>query len=108
MEPSDHFNGKIYLNPVSTDVMKPGAFLRVMRKFFGKHPGREPKFLIGPFNTNKEVFKTVLPRDLRITWLGHSSLLIETGGKRFLTDPIWYDRVSPFKYLGPKRFFKNP
>src|SRR5688572_20049015 len=108
MAASDHFNGKIYLNPVTTDVMKPGAFLRVMRKFFGRHPGREPKTPLGPFTVDASFLGSILPNTLRITWLGHSSLMIETGGRRFLTDPVWYDRVSPFRYMGPKRFFKNP
>ena len=108
MQASDHFNGKIYLNPVTTDVMKPGAFFKVMRKFFSRHPGREPKASLGPFSVDLSVFQALLLQSLRITWLGHSSVLIEIDGKRFLTDPIWYDRVSPFKYFGPKRFFKNP
>ncbi len=45
---------------------------------------------------------------LRVTWLGHSSSLIEIDGKRFLTDPLWYKRASPFTAVGPKRFFDNP
>jgi len=105
---TDNFNGKIYLNPVATDVMKPGAMFRVMRKFFQHHPGREPITPLGPFDVDTNVLSQLPADALRVTWLGHSSLLIETGGKRFLTDPVWYERVSPFRYLGPKRFFKNP
>ena len=108
MQASDHFNGKIYLNPVPTDVMKPGAFFRVMRKFLQRHPGREPATPLGPFTIDKSILSSVPSDALRVTWLGHSSLLIETGSKRFLTDPVWYQRVSPFRYLGPKRFFENP
>jgi L-ascorbate metabolism protein UlaG (beta-lactamase superfamily) len=108
MQASDHFNGKIFSNPVPTTVMKPGAFGRVMRKFFQKQPNREPRLPPGPFHTNASVFEELAEELLRVTWLGHSSLLIESGGKRLLTDPVWYDRVSPFKYLGPKRFFQNP
>lgn len=50
-----------------------------------------------------------LPSDgLRITWLGHSSSLIEIDGKRFLTDPMWSQRSSPLSWAGPKRFFDPP
>jgi L-ascorbate metabolism protein UlaG (beta-lactamase superfamily) len=108
MQSSDHFNGKIFLNPVPTEMMKPGSFFRVMRKFFQKHPGREPQSSPGPFSVDDSVWEQLSPQEIHITWLGHSSLVIEIGGKRFLTDPVWYERVSPFKYLGPKRFFKNP
>ncbi len=45
---------------------------------------------------------------LRVTWLGHSTSLIEIDGKRLLLDPIWSDRGSPFSWAGPKRFHKPP
>lgn len=108
MRSTQHFNGKIYLNPVPTEMMKPGAFFKVMRDFFGKHPGREPKTPLGPFTVDTALLQKLPTDALRVTWLGHSSLLIETGSKRFLTDPVWYNRVSPFRYFGPKRFFANP
>lgn len=108
MHVSDHYNGKIYLNPVPTTMMKPGAGFRVMRKFLQKHPGREPLKPLGPFYTDVQRLKNLSANDLRLTWLGHSTVIIETGGKRFLTDPVWYNRVSPFAFMGPKRFFQNP
>ena len=45
---------------------------------------------------------------LRITWFGHSSLLIEIDGRRILTDPVWSERCSPSSFTGPKRFFQPP
>ncbi len=42
---------------------------------------------------------------LRATWLGHSTILLEVDGHRFLTDPVWSDRVGPTAYVGPKRWF---
>lgn len=42
---------------------------------------------------------------LRITWLGHSTSLIEVDGKRLLTDPVWGPRASPFGFVGPKRWY---
>jgi len=41
---------------------------------------------------------------LTITWVGHSTLLIQMDGQNILTDPIWSDRASPLQFLGPKRF----
>jgi L-ascorbate metabolism protein UlaG (beta-lactamase superfamily) len=40
---------------------------------------------------------------LRVTMIGHASLLIQTAGLNILTDPVWSERVSPFSFLGPKR-----
>jgi L-ascorbate metabolism protein UlaG (beta-lactamase superfamily) len=45
---------------------------------------------------------------LRITWLGHSTMLIEADGVRVLTDPVFGDRASPLSFAGPKRFHPVP
>lgn len=45
---------------------------------------------------------------LRVTWLGHSTLLIELDGRTFLTDPVWGERTSPYTWAGPKRFYEPP
>jgi L-ascorbate metabolism protein UlaG (beta-lactamase superfamily) len=45
---------------------------------------------------------------LRITWLGHSSSLVEIDGLRVLLDPAFSQRLSPFTFVGPKRFFPSP
>jgi hypothetical protein len=45
---------------------------------------------------------------LRVTWLGHSTLLIEIDGKRILTDPVWGERASPLAWLGPRRWYAPP
>jgi L-ascorbate metabolism protein UlaG (beta-lactamase superfamily) len=39
-----------------------------------------------------------------ITWLGHASFLIRTGGKVILTDPFLTDLASPVPFAGPRRF----
>lgn len=69
---------------------------------------REPAITPGPFSTDASVFDRQPASGLRITWMGHSSLLIETGGKRILTDPVWGPRASFSAYVGPKRFFAAP
>lgn len=45
---------------------------------------------------------------LRVTWLGHSTMLLEIDGARVLIDPVWGERVSPFSFMGPKRFHAPP
>ncbi|WP_338333549.1 MBL fold metallo-hydrolase [Acetobacter sp. LMG 32666] len=40
---------------------------------------------------------------LRITMVGHATLLIQVAGQNILTDPVWSDRASPFNWVGPKR-----
>ncbi len=38
-----------------------------------------------------------------VTWVGHSTLLIQLDGVNLLTDPQWSDRASPFSFAGPRR-----
>ena len=39
----------------------------------------------------------------RVTWVGHSTLLVQIDGLNILTDPHWGQRASPFSFAGPKR-----
>ena len=52
---------------------------------------------------NRDDLMKAPPSGLRVTWFGHSSMLIEIDGKRLLTDPMWGERSSPISWLGPKR-----
>jgi N-acyl-phosphatidylethanolamine-hydrolysing phospholipase D len=40
---------------------------------------------------------------LTLTWVGHSTFLIQIGGLNVLTDPIWSERASPVRWIGPRR-----
>ena len=39
-----------------------------------------------------------------VTWIGHSTLLVQMDHATFLTDPIWSDTASPVSFAGPRRF----
>jgi len=39
-------------------------------------------------------------------WIGHSTFLINLNGVYILTDPIFSDRASPLKNIGPKRLIE--
>ena len=41
--------------------------------------------------------------DNYVIWIGHSTFLIKKNGYTILTDPIFSERASPFKRIGPKR-----
>jgi len=41
--------------------------------------------------------------DVRVTWVGHSTVLIQSEGLNILTDPIWSERASPVSWAGPRR-----
>lgn len=41
--------------------------------------------------------------ELRITWIGQATFLIQIAGIAVLTDPIWSRRASPIPWAGPSR-----
>jgi len=41
--------------------------------------------------------------EVRVTWIGHSTLLVQLGQFNLLTDPIFSERASPVSFAGPKR-----
>lgn len=41
--------------------------------------------------------------EIAVTWVGHSTLLVQLGSVNIITDPVWSDRASPWRSLGPRR-----
>ena len=100
--------GKAYQNPIPTSQRVEGGFLKTLWQFMTTKNEREPAAPLGPFQTNPAIYDVSPPGGLRVTWMGHSSVLIETDGYRLLTDPVWGNRASFSSFIGPKRFFPAP
>ncbi len=47
--------------------------------------------------------RAAAPGAIAITFVNHSTFLIEGEGRRFLTDPVWSLRASPVQWAGPAR-----
>ena len=106
---SGHYaNGK-FVNSVPTIKLLPSSVARMIWEQLSGKEERVPKRSIPVVPRSARDFaERLAPDALRVTWLGHASTLIEIGGKRVLTDPVWSPRVSPFESIGPKRFFNPP
>lgn len=97
--PSDHFDGRRFFNPdaAGPQPIDPSRYLnRLVRGDRAAWPDSVP------------VRPTMPPRrvsgqGMLVTWIGHSTVLVQTQGLNILTDPIWSDRASPFAFLGPRR-----
>lgn len=68
----------------------------------------EPKSTLPVMQRRGAEFDEAPASGLRTTWLGHSSVLLEIDGKIILTDPHWGPRSSPFRNVGPKRWYAPP
>jgi L-ascorbate metabolism protein UlaG (beta-lactamase superfamily) len=101
-------NGKQYMNPVPTSVGAWSTFARVLWRYLTNREERVPKQSLGPFRTNAHLYEKPPESGLRVTWMGHSSTLLEIDGVRVLVDPVWEQRAAPVEWAGPKRFFAPP
>lgn len=41
---------------------------------------------------------------LAVTWIGHASVLIQTGNRNLLCDPVFSQRIGPIRGIGPRRY----
>jgi L-ascorbate metabolism protein UlaG (beta-lactamase superfamily) len=94
-----------YLNPVPTELGGFGLIFKVLPLYFSNRNETEPKIPLGPFRTDVRVYRNPPASGLRVTWFGHSSMLLEIDGARILIDPVWEERASPLQWFGPQRFF---
>ncbi len=96
---SDHFDGTVFFNP---EGETPLGLRELMRWQFGGGRARWPKRAESPFSP-AQPDERVGGDDLRVTMIGHASLLIQVAGLNILTDPVWSQRASPFSFAGPRR-----
>ena len=71
-----------------------------------KAPKIDPEEMLYPIDP--QIFQSIPDTGLHLTWMGHSSILLEVEGHTVLTDPVWSDRCSPVSFIGPKRFHRPP
>ncbi len=97
--------GKKYLNPLPVKIGGLKMVLKILPQYLFNKEETEPRQPIGPFMTDAALYEAPPESGLRVTWFGHSSVLIEIDGQRVLIDPVWDERASPFRFMGPRRFF---
>jgi L-ascorbate metabolism protein UlaG (beta-lactamase superfamily) len=94
-----------FQNPVPTRVGGLSTILKILPLLLVNREERTPRKPLGPFRTDARIFATPPKGGLRVTWFGHSSMLLEIDGVRLLIDPVWDERAAPTRWAGPKRFF---
>ncbi len=99
---SGHFDGARFFNPDGREAGWSGG---------GFPTGRMVRFMSGagrtPWPRSVAVTPTRPParvagQAMRVTWIGHATVLVQTQGLNILTDPVWAERTGPFG-RGPRR-----
>ena len=94
---SDHFDGSKFINPGNVSAK---GFPDLIKFLVGRDQG--------PWTKNYETFVGKKPKapekgQVKITFVNHSTFLIQWEKYNILTDPVWSDRCSPFNFVGPQR-----
>ena len=100
--PSDHFDGVRFFNPRGGP---PRGRRDLLRWFVDRHfratKSKWPAWVPSPYADRPPA--RVAGAACRISYVGHASWLIQTGGLNVLLDPVWSTRASPVRFAGPKR-----
>jgi L-ascorbate metabolism protein UlaG (beta-lactamase superfamily) len=90
-----HFDGKRFRSPQP----RRKNFRDLLRWLLSRQPG--------PWRTWTDAEPVARPPKtsdrLRITFVNHSTFLLQLDGLNILTDPIWSERASPVSWAGPRR-----
>jgi L-ascorbate metabolism protein UlaG (beta-lactamase superfamily) len=95
------------LHPILSGLRDPNAAMPTLKDFLRVAGRRAPSGPLPALDPHT-LWRRKPDTDLRATWLGHSTVLIEIDGLRVLTDPVWGARASPSRLAGPKRFQPVP
>ncbi len=105
---SPRFRDGRFRNEAATPMMREPMGAGMAWSFVAEGHKRRPAQELPLFASTKAALQAAPSTSLRVTWLGHSTVLLEIDGVRLLTDPVWGERASPFAFAGPKRFHRPP
>ncbi|KEO84000.1 MBL fold metallo-hydrolase [Tumebacillus flagellatus] len=111
-ESSPNFRAGKFVNQTTTEMaMGLKAMGSMLRDSIKKNPDRVPKSPL-PMETVdvtglSQGSASTAPAPAKVTWFGHSALLVEIDGKTLLLDPMFGKSPHPFPAIGGKRYSKD-
>ncbi|MFF5251009.1 MBL fold metallo-hydrolase [Streptomyces leeuwenhoekii] len=108
---SPHFGDGVFRNPGGPARTRPAGSGKALAKTYLDKDARRrrtPRGTVPVHATTLADLSRPPATGLRLTWLGHSSVLAEIDGHRVLFDPVWGERCSPFPFAGPRRLHPVP
>ncbi|MER5400845.1 MBL fold metallo-hydrolase [Streptomyces sp. NPDC002599] len=107
---SPNFADGVFQNPETARTRPDGSMVEFAKVYFRseERAHRSPVGTVPVHATTLADLARPAATGLRLTWMGHSSVLAEIDGHRVLFDPVWGERCSPFAFAGPKRLHPVP
>jgi len=93
-----------------TGPITKGPFGYLKMRYFGDDEFADHAAVADQMDVAAPDYEGLLTPDAapQITWLGHSTFLLQYKGVNILTDPMLSDRASPISFAGPKRLVPKP
>lgn len=102
---SPNFIHNKFVNQIPTSMdMNAKTLFSVLKDFIRGNPNGKPNWSIPVESLNTGNLED--EEKIKITWFGHSTVLLELEGKRVLLDPMFSQTPSPFPLFGGKRYSK--
>ena len=109
LQESDNFSeGKFQNKQQHLRKGKWAALAYLKRLLFTASAERIPAAPIPMEFINSDSLMGLDHSNIHIFRLGHSTMLLKLGADFWLIDPVFSQRASPFKFIGPKRFHPSP
>ncbi|RZI93995.1 MAG: MBL fold metallo-hydrolase, partial [Rubrivivax sp.] len=106
---SPQFKDCLFTNPPNAQTPPAASSWAIWSRFlFGSKVGTVPVDAIPVRPLTTAQLEALDPQANHVVRLGHSSHLLKLGGKFWLIDPVFGERVSPFSFIGPRRFHAPP
>jgi L-ascorbate metabolism protein UlaG (beta-lactamase superfamily) len=97
---SDHFDGEKFFNPWGIEQHDLGDLLKFLAN---RSPVDWQPDEAGAVAENEPLPERVAPGELLVTFVNHSTVLVQVDGFNVLTDPVWSEQIGPGTALDPRR-----
>jgi L-ascorbate metabolism protein UlaG (beta-lactamase superfamily) len=93
--PTDHFDGRRFFNPTGANGQ---PFWKVPHLLLTRRTPWPSQVPVEPRRPPRPG-----PKEVVVTFVGHSTFLIQAGATSVLIDPVFSRRASPLSFAGPRR-----
>lgn len=97
-----------FVNIEPSPILEPGSTTSLVRAMLTRGSGGRPASAVPLVRSGGSANASQPVEDLAATWYGHASAIVEIDGQRILFDPVWGERVSPSRLVGPRRLHPPP
>jgi L-ascorbate metabolism protein UlaG (beta-lactamase superfamily) len=96
---TNHFDGKRFHN--INKMAKPFRLKGLLQWILSRNRARWPTKISNKYSDHPPA--NIPGQEIRISFIGHATFLIQTQGINILTDPVFSERASAVSWFGPKR-----